>query len=207
MITNANKYISSLNQGLRNAQFKIKSKTLSLDSFFFELIAKTKDLKSENGRIFFFGNGASDAFSHHMALDWSKNGGIPSVSLSSTSFLTALANDINYESAFLEFLKLQKPRSSDLVVTTSSSGNSSNIVNLLEFCSDNQLQTFGLSGLENNNQTVKLATFSAFIDMKTYGMVECIHQILHHLWLDLYMGVYEWEKNEPQNMDINNFKL
>ena len=38
-------------------------------------------------------------------------------------------------------------------------------------------------------------------------MVECIHQIFHHLILDKFMNIEEWKKTESQNMDANNFKL
>ena len=35
-----------------------------------------KNKVKNKGKIYFFGNGASASFSNHMALDWSKNGGI-----------------------------------------------------------------------------------------------------------------------------------
>ena len=43
--------------------------------------------------------------------------------------------------------------------------------------------------------------------MKTYGMVECMHQVYLHLILDNFMGIEEWNKSESQNMDSSNFKL
>jgi D-sedoheptulose 7-phosphate isomerase len=97
--------------------------------------------------------------------------------------LTALANDYDFEGCFLEFLKINKPTSHDLIITTSSSGNSKNIVNVLEFCKDNGIKTFGLSGLNEGNKTDIIADFSLFVNVKTYGMVECIHQLFHLLLL------------------------
>ena len=160
-----------------------------------------------NRKIYFFGNGASASFSNHMALDWSKNGGILSFSLSDSSMLTALANDYSFEDSFLEFLKINNPTNNDLVITTSSSGNSPNIVSVLNYCSINNITTLGLSGLKEDNKSVQLSTYSLFVPMKTYGMVECIHQVFHHLLLDKYMAINEWEKLESQNMNSNNFKL
>jgi phosphoheptose isomerase len=52
--------------------------------------------------------------------------------------LTALGNDYDFEQCFLEFLKINSPTSNDLVVTTSSSGNSKNIVKVLEHCKKKQ---------------------------------------------------------------------
>ena len=157
--------------------------------------------------MFFFGNGASASFSNHMALDWSKNGGILAFSLSDSSMLTALANDYDFEDCFLEFLKINQPTSNDMIITTSSSGNSPNVVNVLNYCFENNIKTFGLSGLNKENKTEKLANYSIIVPMRTYGMVECIHQIFHHLMLDKHMEVEEWSKNESQNMDAKNFKL
>ena len=142
-----------------------------------------------------------------MALDWSKNGGVLSVCLSDSAMLTALANDYDFDGCFLEFLKIYKPTSNDLIVTTSSSGNSKNIVNVLEYCKESNIRTFGFSGLNKGNKTEQMADFSLFVPMKTYGMVECIHQVFHHLWLDKFMKIKEWDKTESQNMDSNNFKL
>ena len=142
-----------------------------------------------------------------MALDWSKNGGILAFSLSDSSLFTALANDYSYEDAFVEFMKINSINSNDLVITTSSSGNSKNIVNALNFCLKNKIKTLGLSGLNLENATEKLSDFSIFVPSKTYGMVEMIHQVFHHLILDKFMNIKEWEKTESQNMDSNNFKL
>jgi D-sedoheptulose 7-phosphate isomerase len=203
----AKNYIDAIELGLRNSHFKLNGKDTDSEIFFEELKSKTKYVQNNKGRLFFFGNGASAAFSNHMALDWSKNGGISAFCLSDSAMLTALANDYNFEGCFLEFLKINSPNSNDLIVTTSSSGNSKNIVNVLEYCKENDITTFGLSGLNEGNKTEKLSNFSLFVPMKTYGMVECIHQVFHHIYLDKFMSIEEWKKTESQNMDANNFKL
>jgi len=202
-----NNYLKSIDKGLKNSIFMIDSKITNSNLFFDTLVRFLKKTQKNNGNIYFFGNGASASFSNHMALDWSKNGGILSFSLSDSSMLTALANDYSYKAAFLEFLKINKPTQNDLVITTSSSGNSPNIVSVLEYCNKMNIKTLGLSGLKQNNKSAQLSTYSLFVPMKTYGMVECIHQVFHHLLLDKYMGINEWEKLETQNMNSNNFKL
>lgn len=200
-------YLESIEIGLKNSKYKIKGQASNAEAFFEALNEKTKNVQENKGRLFFFGNGASAAFSNHMALDWSKNGGILALCLSDSAMLTALANDYDYEGCFLEFLKINSPTTNDLVVTTSSSGNSKNVVNVLEYCKENNITTFGLSGLNEGNKTEKTSDFSLFVPMKTYGMVECIHQVFHHVYLDKFMGINEWDKTESQNMDANNFKL
>ena len=201
------KYFKVIDSGLKNSIYQIEDKLVDSESFFNDLVLLTKNIKKNNGRLFFFGNGASAAFSNHMALDWSKNGGVLSFSFSDSSMLTAFANDYSYEDAFVEFLKINNPSRNDLIVTTSSSGNSENIVKILEYCNLKRIKTLALSGLNYDNKSISMSNFSIFVPMKTYGVVECIHQLFHHIWLDKYMGIEEWNKTESQNMDSNNFKL
>ena len=203
----AKDYIETFHKGVKKTKYKIIGENSDSSSFFHELNEQTKKVKQKDGRLFFFGNGASASFSNHMALDWSKNGGILAFCLSDSAMLTALANDYDFEGCFLEFLKIYSPTSNDLVVTTSSSGNSKNIVKVLEYCKENNISSFGLSGLNEGNKTEILSHFSLFVPMKTYGMVECIHQLFHHIFLDKFMGIEEWNKIESQNMDASNFKL
>ena len=201
------KYIDSINKGLISSKYKISGKTINADLFFEILNNQLNKKKNRKGKLFFFGNGASASFSNHMALDWSKNGGILSLCLSDSSMLTALANDYDYESIFLEFLKINSPSKNDLIITTSSSGNSPNIVKVLEYCKKNSLQTLAMSGLNKINKSEKISDYSIYVPLKTYGMVECIHQVFHHLILDKFMEIKEWEKVESQNMNADKFKL
>ena len=202
-----NKYIDTISIGLIQSQFLIDQKH-SEPGFFFETIrSKLISLKHNKNRIFFFGNGASAAFANHMALDFSKNGNILSRSLSDSAMLTALANDYSYENAMLEYLKIEGVTKDDFVITISSSGNSPNIVSVLNYCKENNIKSLALSGLKNDNKSITLANYSIYVPMKTYGMVECIHQIYLHLILDESMEVFEWDRNEFQNMNASNFKL
>lgn len=200
-------YFKCVSQGLEETVYKTPNGDADKEVFFTEITSLTKELKKNDGRIFFIGNGASAAFSNHMALDWSKNGGIYATSLSDSALLTALSNDYSYESAFVEFLKINNVNPNDLIVTVSSSGNSGNIVNVLDYCKANKITTFALSGLKHDNASVDRADYSLYVPRKTYGLVECIHQIFLHLWLDMYMGVQDWARDTYQNMDASNFNL
>ena len=201
------KYFDSINNVIYESEFKINNEIVSSDKLFKDLIQFTRVIKKKKGRIFFFGNGASAAFSNHMALDWSKNGGIQSFSLSDSAMLTAFSNDYNYREAFLEFLKLYKPTNKDIVVTISSSGNSDNVVQVLNYCKEMKIITLALSGLKPNNLSCENSYYSIYVPRKTYGIVECSHQIYLHLWLDFFMGVSEWEKNYYQDMNYKNYKI
>lgn len=201
------KYIDSMFQGFLKAIFHSNGVEIDEETFFDQINDKLKSLNNNKNNIYFFGNGASAAFSNHMALDFSKNGKIISRSLSDSSLLTALANDYNYEDAMLEYLKIQQPTKDDLIITVSSSGNSKNIINVLKYANKEGIDTLALSGLNPENKSISSSTYSIFVPMKTYGMVECMHQIYLHIILDRFMGIEEWNKLESQNMDSSNFKL
>ena len=203
----AENYIKSVEGGYRNAEFHISQNRCDITDFFENIIQKTEYTKSNNGKIFFVGNGASAALCNHMALDWSKNGKILANSLSDSALLTALTNDYSFQDAFVEFLKMNSCGANDIVVTVSSSGNSPNVVNVLKYCNENDITSIGFSGLKSDNQTVQLAKYSLHVSVKTYGMAECIHQVFLHLWLDKYMEIYEWSRDDFQNMNVDGFKL
>ena len=203
----AHSYYSSINTSLLKTNYKIDGNDCDPDSFFEEIIDLLKIIQKSKNRLFFIGNGASSAFSNHMALDFSKNGKIKSFSLSDSALLTALSNDYSYEESAVEFLKINSLNSNDLVITISSSGNSKNIVNVLDFCSENKIKTLAFSGLKDDNLSLKKSLFSIYVPAYTYGIVECCHQVIIHLILDKFMNIYEWDRKTFQNMSNDNFNL
>lgn len=203
----AKNYFTAINQALDKSLFFIKNQSVELEKMFDEVNQLLINTKNSNGKIFFLGNGASSAFANHMALDFSKNGKILSRSLSDSAMLTALSNDYSYDGAMTEFLKIESVSEKDVIISISSSGNSANIVNALEYCKSNNINSIALSGLKNNNKSIELADYSIYVPMKTYGIVECTHQIFLHLILDKYMEIFEWDRVSFQNMNHENFKL
>ena len=200
-------YFNSISHGLKNSVYYFDKQIIDANLFFNTIKELLNKLKVNSNKIYFFGNGASAAFANHMALDFSKNGKILSRSLSDSSILTALSNDFSYEQAMVEFLKIEGVTKEDLVIIISSSGNSPNIVNVLKYCNKNNINSLALTGLKDNNKSIELSNFSIYVPMKTYGMVECIHQIFLHLILDDSMEIFEWDRNDSQNMSASNFKI
>jgi D-sedoheptulose 7-phosphate isomerase len=200
-------YFNSINKGLVDSQYFFNKIKIDPELFFETIKGVLLKLRESNNKIYFFGNGASAAFANHMALDFSKNGKILSRSLSDSSLLTALSNDYSFENAMLEYLKIEGVTKDDFVITISSSGNSPNIVSVLNYCKCNNINTLALSGLKDDNKSISLADYSIYVPMKTYGMVECIHQIFLHLILDDSMDIFEWDRLDFQNMNHSNFKL
>lgn len=84
------------------------------------------------GRIFFAGNGGSAADAQHLAAEY-VGIGYPALALTTdTSILTALANDMGFEDVFAIQLWAHAPSSRDVVVIHSTSGRSSNLIQLAE---------------------------------------------------------------------------
>ena len=200
-------YFKSIGQGLEESLYYANQQVSEPELFFQTIKSILTKLRETRNKIYFFGNGASAAFANHMALDFSKNGKILSRSLSDSALLTALSNDYSFEKAMLEYLKIEGVSKDDLVITISSSGNSPNILNVLSHCKENKIKTLALSGLKQDNKSITLADYSIYVPMKTYGIVECIHQIFLHLILDESMDIFEWDRSEFQNMNSSNFKL
>ena len=63
------------------------------------------------------------------------------------------------------------------------------------------------SGLKPDNYSRRMGDINFYVPAKTYGIVECSHQVLLHAWLDKYMGVLEWDRTECQNMSQDSLVL
>jgi len=203
----SNNYFKSFTKGLEDSKFSILSKDMASDEFLTDITEKISLCSKNKGRLFFIGNGASAAFSNHMALDWSKNGEIPAFSLSDSALMTALGNDYEYKLIFVKFLEIYNFNKNDFLITTSSSGNSPNIIEAILYAKNLSSNILAFSGLKPDNKSLLNTVYSIYTPFKTYGMVECAHQYFHHLILDRYMNIFEWNRQDYQNMEINNFKL
>lgn len=176
------------------------------DAGFDKLCEISAQIRDAGRNKYMAGNGASAAFANHMALDWTKNGGVATHSFSDSALLTALGNDLGYEEAFSAPLSWYA-KSGDLLVTISSSGNSPNIIKTIEVARSKGMGVVTFSGLKPDNASRQLGDVNLYIPAKTYGIVECAHQVLLHVWLDKFMGVTEWGRDGFQNMRKDEFSL
>ncbi|MFO1021537.1 MAG: SIS domain-containing protein [Planctomycetales bacterium] len=199
-------YLQAMATTLDNTEASIGSEKADLQSALARTVELLKAVQSANGTQFFLGNGASAAFAEHMALDWTKNGGVRSLNPSSAVLLTALANDISYQDSFALFLE-RYARKGDLVVTISSSGNSENVIRAIAQARKMDCNVVTLSGLKPDNTSRKLGDVNFYVPARTYGIVECAHQVLLHMFIDAFMGIEEWQRTGYQNMNVADFKL
>jgi D-sedoheptulose 7-phosphate isomerase len=140
-------------------------------------------------RIFFIGNGGSNSICSHMMEDFGKMARIPSLAFSDPALITCYANDYGYDRAMEEWLKLHFT-DGDLLVAISSSGESANILNAVKFVNTVSSNTITLSGFKENNSLRKLGALNFHVPVTNYGIVECYHQVILHIALDIITGTH-----------------
>jgi len=150
-------------------------------------VADTLTLLKTTKRIFFLGNGGSNSISSHMMEDFGKVGGFQTYAFSDAALITCYANDYGYENAMAEWLKLHFQKD-DLLIATSSSGESKNIVNAATVALANGGRLVTLSGFGENNTLSKMGNVNFYLNARNYGMVECFHQVILHVILDSLHG-------------------
>ena len=158
-----------------------------------EKIAKLTDAilvhSNRQGMIFICGNGGSAANANHFAEDLclNKSRGLKVVSLcSNTPWITAIANDIDYDYIFVEQLKSLASQN-DLLITISGSANSPNIIKAIEWGNANGLTTFLMTGFYNGCAG-KIAQNTINVPSISMGVIESLHLFIFHYIL---MGVNE----------------
>ena len=154
--------------------------------------------------IWCFGNGGSATTAEHFAADLLLMGSrtgteCRALSLSSQiGSMTALANDFDYSQAISRQLRAVV-RQQDLVIGFSASGNSSNLINALEYCKKIDVESYCFLGFNGGSLLQSGITkgihFST--EAKLYGLVENLHLTACHYVIDLLTET-NWSKEVPQ---------
>ena len=117
------------------------------------LAEKLLHAKAQGRRVFLAGNGGSAATASHMANDLLKGcrvGNLPglrAIALTDpNAVITCLANDFSYEEIFSIQLETQA-EPGDLMIVFSGSGNSANILRVVETAKRMGLDTVGFTGM------------------------------------------------------------
>lgn len=147
-------------------------------------IGEAVELISRHRRIFFVGNGGSNSICSHMMEDFAKVLKYESFSFTDPALITCFSNDYGYEQAMVEWLKVYfKP--DDLLVAISSSGNSANINNAVDYANTVNNNCITLTGFDSDNKLAKKGRINFYLNSSSYGIVECYHQTILHAILDI----------------------
>lgn len=134
-------------------------------------------------KIMFVGNGGSAAIASHMAVDYTKAGGLRALAFNDSSFLTCFGNDLGYENVFAEPIR-HFAQKGDIVVAISSAGRSPNILRGAVAGRKAGCGVITLSGFAANNPLRKLGDLNLYVSSDSYGIVEVSHLSLLHSILD-----------------------
>lgn len=139
-------------------------------------------------KLMFIGNGGSAGIASHMAIDYSKNGGLRALAFNDGAALTCLGNDLGYENVFARQIEMHG-RPGDVLVAISSSGRSPNILRAVEAARGaGAAFILTLSGFSPDNPLRRLGDANLYVPSDQYGFVEILHLTLCHAALDLSLG-------------------
>ena len=165
----------------------VKSTLDALDSKALEsLVDAFHSTYEKGGNIYTMGNGGSGASASHAAGDFLKgasygldkrfkmiclNDNLPS--------MMAIANDIGWESIFVEPLKnFLSPN--DLVIGISGSGNSKNVVNAIEYANEQGATTVAMSGFKGGKIS-QIATIDVHAPVMDMEVTEDVHMVIFNI--------------------------
>jgi D-sedoheptulose 7-phosphate isomerase len=183
-------YLTAFASGLRDLAVTDKEgRTLAPADAFRRWVQMTREVHDRARYVYFIGNGGSAMMAGHLAADACKNGGLRALALNDVSLLTATANDLAFDQVFaLPLARLAV--TGDLLISTSSSGNSPNIVKALDTARSMSLHIVTLSGKGADNRSRTSGDLNFYVPSQRYGKVECAHQVILHYWLDQYMNLH-----------------
>jgi len=162
----------------------------ALDIFIFDkgILEVLKNSARKNQKIFVAGNGGSAATANHYASDFSKGANkdwehnlsrFKAIPLSSNiEYLTAIANDTNYNEVFKQQL-VNLASKDDIAIFISASGNSPNIITAAEYAKKLEMIVIGITGFEGG-KLKEIADYSAHVQVPSYEVSEDIHSIFGH---------------------------
>lgn len=133
--------------------------------------------------IFIMGNSGSASTASHFTCDLSKGTILPGrprfrvIALTDNiPLMTAWANDLTYQNIFAEqLISLAKPK--DIVIATSGSGNSANVIKALKRAHELDTVTVGFDG----GSVKDLVDYCVHVKSFCIQQVEDAHMILQHL--------------------------
>jgi len=151
-----------------------------------QLIELLSAAREAGRQIFLCGNGGSAATASHFANDlgkgasWGHDKRFRVLALTdNVSWITALANDTDYSQIFVEQLK-NYARPKDVLIAFSGSGNSPNVLEVVQWANQNSMLTVGITG-RPGGKLGELARYPVFVESSHMGHIEEGHFLIQHL--------------------------
>jgi D-sedoheptulose 7-phosphate isomerase len=142
---------------------------------------------AQGRKVMFIGNGGSAGIASHMAVDFTKNGGMRALAFNDGAMLTCFGNDLGYDNVFAKAIEMHAA-AGDVLIAISSSGRSQNILNGVGAARGHGCKVVTFSGFRGDNPLRRMGDWNLWVNSGEYGFVEVAHQALIHAVLDLAMG-------------------
>lgn len=148
--------------------------------------ALLEDARRHGRQVFLCGNGGSAATASHLANDLGKGASLLRAHrfrvlalTDNVSWMTALANDLDYSQVFVEQLRnFAEP--GDILIAFSGSGESANVLCAVEWANRNGLVTIGFTG-RRASRLAAMAQLPLQADSDHMGRIEDAHFLMQHL--------------------------
>lgn len=154
--------------------------------YLYDLDAIIALLMDTKRRVFIAGNGGSAATASHFEEDLSYGAGRSNVInlVSNIPYITAIANDEQYDKVFVRQLE-KSFKSGDILIVFSCSGNSANLLEVADYVNAHGGLTIGFlgfdGGLLKNKCCYCVHVETDKIGHWSYGPIEDVHLILCHI--------------------------
>ena len=145
---------------------------------------------SDNNTIFWCGNGGSASQANHLSAELiggmykDKNPPFKSVCLNvDTAFITAWSNDDSFDNIFARQLE-SLAKSGDILIPLSTSGNSKNIINAVQYCNENDIKIISLTGFDGG-RLKDYSDININIPIKNTQRIQEMHILIGHIICDI----------------------
>ena len=166
-----------------------------------ELAKAMLDCWKQGQRVFICGNGGSAGNASHLANDFlygiakRKGSGLKINALSDNSaVITCLANDVGYDFIFSEQLAVQGQKG-DLLIVLSGSGNSANIIKVLEQAREMEIRSFAILGF-SGGKCKQIADVAIHFPVNDMQISEDLQLVVGHM-------IMQWLYANRENKNLN----
>lgn len=143
------------------------------------------DALRNGGKILLCGNGGSAADAQHIAAELSGRFNIDREPLFAealhvnSSFVTAVANDYNYDEVYRRMVKAAG-RKGDVLIGISTSGNSVNVINAIAQANELDMKTIGLTG-ESGGKLSEECSLCIKVPSEDTARIQESHILIGHI--------------------------
>ena len=179
-------------KNLINSSLKSHAEALKLidEKQIHQASALIKKSLSESNTIFWCGNGGSASQANHLSAELiggmykDKKSPFKSVCLNvDTAFITAWSNDDSFDNIFSRQLE-SLAQSGDILIALSTSGNSKNIINAVQYCSKNDIKIISLTGFDGG-LLKDYSDININIPINNTQRVQEMHILIGHIICDI----------------------